>query len=137
MAALTVSKELPVRRMEVELGQEMQIDFGQCAPSKDHTGKYRRTYVSRVVISHSRKGYTEAVTRLTTESLIRCLENAFRALAGVPKIVVFDNASSAVKKAEWHDPELNPNHFYPRTVQNSFGLGASLAFILPFAFQPS
>jgi hypothetical protein len=40
--------------------------------------------------------------------LIRSLENAFRALGGVPKIVVFDNAPSAVKKADWYDPELNP-----------------------------
>ncbi len=108
VAALTGSKELPVRRMEVEPGQEMQIDYGQGARCKDHTGKYRKTYVFRMVLSHSRKGYTEAVTRLTTESLIRSLENAFRAIGGVPKIVVFDNASSAVKKADWYDPELNP-----------------------------
>ena len=105
---LTSSKELPARRMEVEPGQEMQIDYGQGVPCKDHTGKYRKTYVFRMVLSHSRKGYTEAVTRLTTESLIRSLENAFRTIGGVPKIVVFDNASSAVKQADWYDPELNP-----------------------------
>ncbi len=29
VAALTGSKELPVRRMEVEPGQEMQIDYGK------------------------------------------------------------------------------------------------------------
>ena len=102
------SKELPVRRMEVAAGQEMQIDYGQGAKCKDHTGKTRRTYVFRLVLSHSRKGYTEAVTRLTTESLIRSLENAFRALGGVPKVVVFDNAPAAVKKADWYDPEINP-----------------------------
>ena len=94
--------------MEVEAGQEMQIDYGQGARCMDHTGKLRRTYVFRLVLSHSRKGYTEAVTRLTTESLIRSLENAFRALGGVPKVVVFDNAASAVKQADWYDPELNP-----------------------------
>jgi transposase len=101
-------KELPVRRIEVEPGYEMQIDYGQGARCMDHTGKYRKTHVFRLVLSHSRKGYTEAVTRLTTESLVRSLENAFRALGGVPKVVVFDNASSAVKQADWYDPELNP-----------------------------
>lgn len=106
--SLVGSKELPVRRIEVEAGQEMQIDYGLGARCVDHTGKLRKTYVFRLVLSHSRKGYTEAVTRLTTESLIRSLENAFRALGGVPKIVVFDNASSAVKQADWYDPELNP-----------------------------
>lgn len=60
------------------------------------------------MLSHSRKGYTEAVTRLTTESFIRSLENAFRAFGGVTKIVVFDNAKSVVKQADWYDPELNP-----------------------------
>jgi hypothetical protein len=29
-------------------------------------------------------------------------------LGGVPKVVVFDNARSAVKQADWYDPELNP-----------------------------
>jgi transposase len=105
---LVSSKELPVRRIEVEPGQEMQIDYGQGARCMDHTGKFRKTHVFRLVLSHSRKGYTEAVTRLTTESLIRSLENAFRALGGVPKVVVFDNARSAVKQADWYDPELNP-----------------------------
>ncbi len=108
VGSLVDSKELPVRRMEVAAGQEMQIDYGQGARCVDHTGKLRRTHVFRLVLSHSRKGYTEAVTRLTTESLIRSLENAFRALGGVPKVVVFDNASSAVKQADWYDPELNP-----------------------------
>lgn len=101
-------KELPVRRIEVEAGQEMQIDYGQGARCMDHTGKLRKTYIFRLVLSHSRKGDTEAVTRLTTESLIRSLENAFRVLGGVPNVVVFDNASSAVKHADWYDPELNP-----------------------------
>jgi transposase len=36
------------------------------------------------------------------------LENAFRALGGVPAKVVFDNAKSAVTTADWHDPVLNP-----------------------------
>ena len=59
-------------------------------------------------MSHSRKGYSEAVRRLTAESFIRSLENAFWALGGVPRVVVFDNAKSAVKQADWYDPELNP-----------------------------
>ena len=45
---------------------------------------------------------------MTTESFIRSLENGFRALGGVPKVVVFDNAKSAVIQADWYDPELNP-----------------------------
>ena len=100
--------ELPFRRIEVAAGDEMQVDYGTGARCQDHQGVYRKTHVFRLVLSHSRKGYTEAVRRLTTESFIRSLENAFRALGGVPKVVVFDNAKSAVIQADWYDPELNP-----------------------------
>ena len=59
-------------------------------------------------MSHSRKGYTGAVTRLTTESFIRVLENTFWKLGGVPRTVVLDNAKCVVIKADWYDPELHP-----------------------------
>ncbi len=51
-------------------------------------------------LSYSRKGFSESVTRLTVESFIRVLENAFWRLGGVPNVVVFDAASCAVKHAE-------------------------------------
>jgi transposase len=106
--SLGKSGELPFRRMEVDPGWELQVDFGAGRPCKDHTGTMRKVHIFRAVLSHSRKGYTEAVTRLTTESFIRALENAFWRLGGVPKTVVFDNAKCAVLKADWYDPELHP-----------------------------
>lgn len=105
---LTASSPLPFRRIEVEPGWELQVDFGAGRPCRDHTGVLRRTHVFRAVLSFSRKGYTEAVTRLTTESFLRSLENAFWRLGGVPKTVVFDNAKCAVRQADWYDPELHP-----------------------------
>jgi hypothetical protein len=60
-----------------------------------------------LVLSHSRKGYSEVVWRQTTESFIRCLENAFRSFGGVPKTLVIDNLRAAVTQADWYDPELN------------------------------
>jgi transposase len=105
---LSQQSELAFRRIEVEAGQEMQVDYGTGARCHDREGKLCRTHVFRLVLSHSRKGYSEAVRRLTTESFIRSLENAFWALGGVPKIVVFDNAKAVVSQADWYDPELNP-----------------------------
>ncbi len=102
------NKELPFRRIEVEPGAELQVDFGQGRPWIDATGKKRRSHVFRAVLSYSRKGYTEVVPRQTTEHLIRVLENAFWKLGGVPKVVVFDNAKCAVNKADWYDPEIQP-----------------------------
>ncbi len=105
---LSARSELAFRRIEVEPGYEMQVDYGAGARCQDQEGKWFKTHVFRLVLSHSRKGYSEAVRRLTTESFIRSLENAFWALGGVPKIVVFDNAKAVVSQADWYDPELNP-----------------------------
>jgi transposase len=104
---LGATTPLPWRRMECEAGQEVQVDFGQGAWIEVE-GKRKRPHVFRIVLSHSRKGYSEAVWRQTTENFIRCLENAFRYFGGVPRTVVIDNLRAAVTRADWYDPELNP-----------------------------
>jgi transposase len=104
---LGASTPLPFRRMECGPGNEAQVDFGSGAWIVDK-GKKRRTHVLRVVLSHSRKGYSEAVLKQDTENFIRVLENAFHALGGVPRTLVIDNLKAAVKRADWFDPELNP-----------------------------
>ncbi len=104
---LEQASPLPYRRVESEPGQEAQVDFGQGAWVVE-TGRRRRPHVLRVVLSHSRKGYTEAFWRQTTENFIRGLENAFRHFGGVVRTLVIDNLRAAVKKADWFEPELNP-----------------------------
>jgi len=108
VARLKESTPLPFRRIEVAVGQEAQIDFGRGAPVVNEDGSQKRTHVLRVVLSHSRKAYSEAVYRQTTDDLIRCLENAFWHFGGVPKTLIPDNMKAAVIKADWYDPELNP-----------------------------
>ena len=102
------SQPLPFRRMETAPGQEAQVDFGTGAPVITDQGKRRKSYVFRIVLSHSRKAYSESVFHQTTESFIRCLENAFWHFGGVPQTLVIDNLKAAVSKADWYDPELNP-----------------------------
>jgi transposase len=102
------STPLPFRRIECEPGAEAQFDFGRGAPIVGADGRRRRSWVFRIVLSHSRKGYTEATFRQTTDDLIRCLEHAFHHFGGVPATLVLDNAKSAVHRAEWCDPDLNP-----------------------------
>ncbi len=108
---------LPLRRMECAPGEEAQVDFGTGAPIVIAAGealpvgvrsRRRRTHVFRIVLSHSRKAYSEAVYRQTTEEFIRCLENAFRHFGGVPRTLVIDNLRAAVTQADWFDPQLNP-----------------------------
>ena len=89
-------------------GEEAQIDFGTGAPIHTSEGKRRRPWIFRIVLSYSRKAYSEAVYRQSTESFIQYLENAFRHFGGVPKRLVIDNLKAAVARADWYDPEVHP-----------------------------
>lgn len=104
---LTAGAVERIERMECLPGEEAQVDFGKgAAVAVD--GRRRRTWVFRIVLSHSRKGYSEAVYRQGTEEFIRCLENAFRAFGGTPKTLVIDNLRAAVTHADWYEPEVQP-----------------------------
>lgn len=97
-----------VWRVEAQPGEEAQVDFGMGAPIVDESGKMRRPWLFRMVLSYSRKGYSEVVLRQNTESFLRSLENAFRGFGGVPTLINVDNLKAAVLKADWYDPEINP-----------------------------
>ena len=104
---LTQQADPPFQRIEVEPGAEAQVDFGQGAWVIEE-GKRRRPHLFRVVLSHSRKAYSEVVWRQTTENFIRALENAFRHFGGVTRTLVIDNLRAAVTRVDWFEPELNP-----------------------------
>lgn len=113
---LAQANPLPFRRMECEPGAEAQVDFGTGAPVIIPEGeplpvgvktRRRKTHVFRMVLSHSRKAYSEVVYRQTTENFIRCLENAFWYFGGVPRTLMIDNLKAAVTKADWYDPDIN------------------------------
>ena len=108
VARLGAQTPLPFRRLECGPGEEVQVDFGQGAFLVDSDGKRRRPHVFRIVLSHSRKGYSEVVLRQTTDAFLMCLENAFWHFGGVPQRVVLDNLKAAVLHADWFDPELHP-----------------------------
>lgn len=105
---LGAKRPVPFRRMECEPGQEAQIDFGTGARVLTSEGKRRKTHVLRVVLSHSRKAYSESCFRQTSEDFLRTIENAFWHFGGVPKTLVVDNLKAAVLRADWFDPDLNP-----------------------------
>ena len=114
VAELSGGHELPMRRMETLPGEEAQVDFGTGAPviTADHPSgdarKRRKTNVFRIVLSHSRRAYSEATFTQTAEDFIRCLENAFAHFGGVTRTLVVDNLKAAVLHPDWFDPVLNP-----------------------------
>ena len=102
------SQLVPWRRMETAPGEQAQVDFGTAAPVITPDGKRKRPHFFRIILSCSRKAYSETVYRQTTNNFIRCLENAFWHFGGVPKTVVIDNLRAAVTKADWYDPDIHP-----------------------------
>jgi len=108
IARLQKKVPLPFRRMETVAAEEAQVDFGTGAMVRMPDGKLRCPWVFRIVLSYSRKAYSEVVWRQTTENFIACLENAFRHFGGVPKRLVIDNLKAAVARGDWYDPEVHP-----------------------------
>ena len=102
------SNGLPFRVLRTIAGEEVQVDFGQGAHVILENGRKKRPHLFRIVLSHSRKAYSEVVWHQNSENFLRALENAFRYFGGVPQTVVTDNLKAAVTKADWHDPEINP-----------------------------
>jgi transposase len=105
---VNATQPVPFRRMECGAGEEAQVDFGTGAPLVGPDGKRRKTNVFRIVLSHSRKGYSEATLTQSSEDFFRCLENAFAHFGGVPKTLVVDNLKAAVAHPDWFDPILSP-----------------------------
>jgi transposase len=105
---LVPTRELPFRRLECGPGDEAQVDFGRGARIVGPDAKRRKTHLFRIVLSHSRKAYSEVVYRQTTDDFLRCIENAFRHFGGAPRRLILDNLRAAVTKADWFDPELTP-----------------------------
>ena len=80
---LFTTQPVPFVRMKMDPGTEAQWILARSLGAGG--GQPEAAASFRIVLSHSRKGYSEVVWRQTTESFIRCLENAFRYFGGVPR----------------------------------------------------
>lgn len=90
-------------------GEEAQVDFFQGAPTLDRaTGQWRRPWVFRMTLCHSRHGYEEAVWDQKLETFLRLHENALADLGGVPGVIRHDNLKAAVVRACLYDPDVQP-----------------------------
>jgi transposase len=73
-------------------GAEGQVDFFRGAPTLiAATGEWRRPWVFRMTLGHSRHGYEEAVWDQQLETFLRLHERAFHEFGGVPQVMRHDN----------------------------------------------
>ena len=86
-------------RFETMPGLQGQIDW---AFFEDHivleAGKLRKLYCFLMVLGYSRMRYIEFVTDMSTNTLIRCHQNAFRYFNGYPEEILYDNMKQVVVK---------------------------------------
>src|SRR5438552_8770123 len=131
-----------VWRIEVAPAEELQVDFGAGPPIHSSDGRRRKSWVFRIVLSYSRKAYSEVVFHQDTETFLRCLENAFRHFGGVAQTTNLDNLKAAVLKFDFADPQFNPKllefarHYgtvilpcLPRTPEHKGKVENSVAYV--------
>ena len=86
-------------RFETMPGLQGQVDW---AFFEDHLvyedGKWKKLYCFLMVLGYSRMRYIEFVTDMTTNTLIRCHQNAFRYFHGYPEEILYDNMKQVVIK---------------------------------------
>lgn len=86
-------------RFETMPGQQGQVDW---AFFEDHLvleqGKWKKLYCFLMILGYSRMRYIEFVTDMSTNTLIRCHQNAFRYFHGYPEEILYDNMKQVVIK---------------------------------------
>jgi len=86
-------------RFETMPGLQGQVDW---AFFEDHLvreeGRMRKLYCFLMVLGYSRMRYIEFVTDMSTSTLIRCHQNAFRYFGGYPQEILYDNMKQVVVK---------------------------------------
>ena len=86
-------------RFETMPGKQGQMDWGFF---EDHLvyedGKWKKLYCFLMILGYLRMRYIEFVTDMSTNTLIRCHQNAFRYFGGYPEEILYDNMKQVVIK---------------------------------------
>ena len=94
-------------RLEVDPGEEAQVDFGFGGVYRDpESDRLRRAWVFVMTLSCSRYQYAERVFDQSVATWLRLHRAAFEFFGGVPRRVVLDNLRAAIVHAALYDPEV-------------------------------
>jgi len=106
------SKIDPVMRQEHRAGEKMFVDYaGQTVSVYDlHSNQMREAQIFVAVLGASNYTYAEATWSQSLPDWVGSHSRAFAFFNGVPKVVVPDNLKSAVSKAGFYDPDINPTY---------------------------
>lgn len=95
-------------RLEFVPGEEMQVDYGEGAPTRvPGTERYRKPRLFVATLRYSRHCFRRVVWRSSQEAWARLHEQAWRYFGGSCRYVVLDNLKEGVTKPDLYEPELN------------------------------
>lgn len=89
-------------------GEEMQVDYGEGAPTRvPGSDRYRKPRLFVATLRHSRASFRYVVWKSSHQIWAELHERAFRYFGGCPQYVVLDNLKEGVIKPDLYEPELN------------------------------
>ena len=95
-------------RLEFLPGEEMQVDYGEGAPTRvPGTDRYRKPRLFVATLRYSRHCFRRVVWRSSQETWARLHEQAWRFFGGSCRYVVLDNLREGVVKPDLYEPEIN------------------------------
>jgi transposase len=98
-------------RMEVDPGQEAQVDFGACGLMYDPVEKrFRKSWCFVMVLSYSRHMFVKFVFDQKIPTWLQLHTEAFEFFGGVPRLVVIDNLKAGIIRACLYDPEVQRSY---------------------------
>lgn len=96
-------------RLEFLPGEEMQVDYGEGAPTRvPGSDRYRKPRLFVATLRYSRRSFRRVVWKSSQETWARLHEQAWRYFGGSCRYVVLDNLKEGVLKPDLYEPELNP-----------------------------
>ena len=96
-------------RLSFMPGEEMQVDYGEGAPTLvPGSDKYRKPRLFVATLRYSRASFRCVVWKSGQQVWAELHERAFRHFGGCPQYVVLDNLKEGVLKPDLYEPELNP-----------------------------
>ena len=109
VAALRHKEPEQFDRLSFLPGEEMQVDYGEGAPTRvPGSERYRKPRLFVATLRYSRRSYRCVVWNSGQQTWAELHEQAFRHFGGCPQYVVLDNLKEGVLKPDLYEPELNP-----------------------------
>lgn len=104
----------PSMRQRHRAGEKCFVDYaGPKISIRDpNTGKSREAVIFIGVLGASNYTYAEATWTRSSADWLGSHVRMFEYFGGVPTLVIPDNEKSAVSKACYYDPEINPNYAF-------------------------